>query len=74
MASLKNDIALLRLTTPIDIKGSGAMINGVCLPERAMADNVTGMGTVTGWGTTSQGKSINSHLKKIFFSYKGYTD
>lgn len=59
MVSLKNDIALLRLTTPIDIKGSNGFINGVCLPDRSMADNVTGMATVTGWGTTSQGKLKN---------------
>ncbi|KAF8791068.1 Trypsin-1 like protein [Argiope bruennichi] len=65
MASLKNDIALLRLTTPIDIIGSDGLVNGVCLPPKEMADNVTGMGTVSGWGTTSQGGSLSDQLQAV---------
>lgn len=55
MTSLKNDIALLRLTTPMNMADTNGMVNGICLPNPDMAENVTGMGTVTGWGTTSQG-------------------
>lgn len=56
MSSLKNDIALLRATSPFNIAESDGFINGACLPSRELADNITGVGTVTGWGTTSQGK------------------
>ncbi|XP_054709106.1 trypsin-1-like [Uloborus diversus] len=30
-----------------------------------MADNVTGMATVTGWGTTSQGGSLSETLRAV---------
>lgn len=44
---------------------SNGLVNGVCLPDRSMADNVTGMATVTGWGTTSQGNNrIHATLLK----------
>ncbi|GFT87403.1 plasma kallikrein [Nephila pilipes] len=65
LKSLKNDIALLRLTTPIDIENSDGFINGVCLPSKDIADNITGTGTVTGWGTTSQGGSLSETLKAV---------
>ncbi|KAG8201092.1 hypothetical protein JTE90_028762 [Oedothorax gibbosus] len=65
MSSLKNDIALLRTTTPFNFKDTEGFINGACLPSRDLADNVTGIGTVTGWGTTSQGGSLSAQLKAV---------
>ncbi|GIY61334.1 plasma kallikrein [Caerostris darwini] len=65
MISLQNDIALLRLTTPIEMESSEGMVNGVCLPSKEMADNTTGTGTVSGWGTTSQGGSLSESLQAV---------
>ncbi|GFR33106.1 plasma kallikrein [Trichonephila clavata] len=65
LRSLKNDIALLRLTSPIDLDNSDGFMNGVCLPSKDLADNITGMGTVTGWGTTSQGGSLSETLRAV---------
>ncbi|GIY55733.1 trypsin-1 [Caerostris extrusa] len=57
--------ALLRLTTPIEMENSEGMVNGACLPSKEMADNTTGTGTVSGWGTTSQGGSLSESLQAV---------
>ncbi|XP_071043649.1 trypsin-1-like [Parasteatoda tepidariorum] len=65
MTGLKNDIALLRLMSPMNMEEAEGLITGVCLPSRDMADNTTGIGTVTGWGTTSQGGKLSETLQAV---------
>ena len=51
----RNDIALLKLAKPLDFRRD-THIAPVCLPPPAIekADLVGTMGTLVGWGTTSQ--------------------
>ncbi|CAG0891595.1 unnamed protein product [Darwinula stevensoni] len=61
--SIKNDIALLKLTQPIDYtKG----IRAACLPKRNLG-NLTGKsGRVSGWGTTSFGGPSPKVLQQTY--------
>ncbi|XP_054715475.1 U21-ctenitoxin-Pn1a-like [Uloborus diversus] len=46
----KYNIALVKLTKPIDFAGSEGYANAICLPEED--DEPAGFATVTGWGLT----------------------
>jgi len=54
-----NDVALLRTTKPIDIKGSKGYINGICLPDSL--EDPAGWAIVTGWGDMEEG-GVNSDV------------
>nr|AUI10833.1 putative PQM protease precursor [Eratigena atrica] len=57
-----NDIALVKTTEKIDIKGSGGYVNGICLPSGATTPS--GTATVIGWGLTKYNGSMIELLKE----------
>ncbi|XP_054715340.1 transmembrane protease serine 9-like [Uloborus diversus] len=61
--SFENDIALLKLKEPLNIKHSGGYINGICLPENR--DDPTGFVRATGWGHTRRGGYVSDILKQV---------
>lgn len=60
-ASLNNDIALIKLATPLSF---GTKIAPVCLPPpNELYEDV--MATVTGWGTRTQGGYLSDQLYEV---------
>lgn len=62
--SLKNDIAVLRLSRGVSLSGDVAPI---CLPDAYVGDDLTRVGdpTVIGWGSTRTGGSTSSVLRQV---------
>ncbi|CAG2158278.1 unnamed protein product [Oppiella nova] len=62
----RNDIALFKLTQPLDFRHNKD-IAPVCLPppEIEGADLIGTMGTLVGWGTTSQGGKPSPVLQEV---------
>ncbi|KAL8616668.1 hypothetical protein ACOMHN_031650 [Nucella lapillus] len=57
-----DDIAIVRLSKPVDLSGSYA--RAACLPEQG--DNLDNrLCTVTGWGDTHQGYTGDNYLRKV---------
>ncbi|CAL4072041.1 unnamed protein product, partial [Meganyctiphanes norvegica] len=62
-ANMKNDIALLHLTLPINYSRS---VYPACLPFEYSSEDFNGENaTVTGWGTTSQGGDLSEPLMEV---------
>nr|AUI10832.1 putative PQM protease precursor [Pisaura mirabilis] len=59
----KNDIALIKTATPIDIKGSKGYVNGICLPSSAT--NPSGEATVIGWGKIKSEGTMSAELREV---------
>lgn len=66
---MQNDIALLRLRSPINFGSFGGRARPVCLPPPTLdspSRNLVGkMSTVVGWGTTREGGSISRTLRQV---------
>ncbi|KAG7175673.1 Proclotting enzyme-like 12 [Homarus americanus] len=60
-STMINDIALLKLSTPLQVN---ATVMPVCLPPRRRKYSWKNA-TVTGWGTTSYGGSISDVLREV---------
>ncbi|CAN7943107.1 unnamed protein product, partial [Ixodes pacificus] len=60
---LKNDIALLRLRKPFDLKKSKGHIGTVCLPIEKMKPNTTI--TVSGWGRLTEHGRLPNVLRAV---------
>ncbi|XP_054715339.1 venom peptide isomerase heavy chain-like [Uloborus diversus] len=61
--SIGNDIALLKLKKPLNIKDAGGYINGICLPKNR--DDPMGFARATGWGDTTHGGEGSDILKQV---------
>ncbi|XP_021966516.1 trypsin-1 isoform X2 [Folsomia candida] len=59
---IKNDIALLKLSQPVDIVNT---IRPVCLPADSSESYDNEKAIVAGWGATEQGGSVSSTLQKV---------
>src|SRR5699024_8240071 len=61
--------ALLKLATPINFADFGNKARPVCLPTDASMDArlslVGKLGTVVGWGTTSEGGPVAATLRQV---------
>ena len=64
---MQNDIAILKLRTPINFAQLGNKARPICLPSAAMdSKNYVGkMSTVVGWGTTREGGQISRTLQQV---------
>lgn len=62
-STYENDIAIIKLVTPLDLSGPTAQ--PVNLPESQSEPAVGSLLTVSGWGTTSAGGSISDVLLKV---------
>lgn len=60
-ASYNHDIALLKLRKPIEFTKS---IRPICLPDEG-ADPAGKVGTVIGWGRTSEGGALPAEIQKV---------
>lgn len=68
MQTLRNDLALLQLATPLDLSGPNAKAVALATPADASAGLTAAgvMATVTGWGTLSQGSpSLPNTLQMV---------
>ncbi|XP_067140795.1 trypsin-1-like [Centruroides vittatus] len=61
-SSLHNDIALLRLSTPLDLSSSNEHINSICLPSDL---HVQGFTTASGWGSTHEDGYATDELRAV---------
>ncbi|XP_023218223.1 trypsin-1-like [Centruroides sculpturatus] len=61
-SSLHNDIALLRLSTPLDLSSSNEHINSICLPSDL---HVQGFTTASGWGSTREDGYSTDELRAV---------
>nr|AUI10839.1 putative PQM protease precursor [Alopecosa marikovskyi] len=57
-----DDIALIKTSTPIDIKGSKGYVNGICLPSGVT--NPAGDAIVIGWGTIYDDGPLSAELRE----------
>jgi len=58
---LTNDIAAIRLTTPLTLNGD--TVNAICLPDASL--RATGTAVVTGWGATREGGAVSNQLMEV---------
>ncbi|RWS24007.1 plasminogen activator sPA-like protein [Leptotrombidium deliense] len=68
---MSNDIALIRLSKPLDLSGkSGAPINAICLPEKKEVTLAEGESLlVSGWGRLSEGGAAADKLQVVGVGY-----
>jgi secreted trypsin-like serine protease len=59
-STLNNDIALLRLSTPLTL---GTAVRAIAIPSSSYA--ASGDAVVSGWGTTSESGSLSTLLRKV---------
>jgi len=60
-----NDIAVLVLTTPVDL-AAYPNIKPACLPDTETVDDLVGeQAVVSGWGTVGSGQHLNGHLHEV---------
>ncbi|KAI2805029.1 hypothetical protein BLOT_004018 [Blomia tropicalis] len=64
---MQNDIALFRLSTPINFSQMGNTARPICLPSSSMIMKsfVGQISTVVGWGTTREGGQISQKLQQV---------
>merc|ERR1711962_924812 len=72
--SVENDIAVLVLSTPVDL-AAYPNIKPACLPDTETVDDLVGeRAVVSGWGQDGSGQHLNGHLRKVTVDVYGKTN
>ena len=65
-SAIHNDVAVIKLKTPVDLKGKHSYLGTICLPDKEPIDKVAGKECIaTGWGNTRWQGSMPRVLQKV---------